>query len=210
MNALERSRCIKLAEDITNEFTISNALYEAFCNVSRSEFVPVTAHAFNLNAQPILANQWISSPLTVAKMTMALEADGADSVLEIGCGSGYQAAILSKMARRVFTIERIERLVNEAKKHFANLKISNINIRYDDGNNGWKSYAPYERILLSAATKEVNPRLFEQLAIGGILVAPIEKDGEQFIVKFEKTKSGLITQKILEKCVFVPLLDGRG
>ena len=81
-------------------------------------------------------------------MTMALELENADSVLEIGCGSGYQAAILSKIVRRVFTIERIERLVKEAKKHFANLNLSNINVRYDDGNAGWKDYAPYDRILL--------------------------------------------------------------
>lgn len=209
MNPLERSKCIKLAEDIANEMLISSALYDAFCNVSRSEFVPVAAHAFSLNAQPILANQWISSPITVAKMTMALELDDVDSVLEIGCGSGYQAAILSKIVRRVFTIERIERLVKEAKKHFANLKISNINIRYDDGNNGWKTYAPYDRILFSAATKEINSKLFEQLATNGILVAPIEQNNKQFITKFIKNINGTISEKIIEECEFVPLLDGR-
>ena len=227
MEALEKSRCIKMADEIADRVQISPSLYEAFCSVSRSEFVPVAAYAFSLNAQPILGNQWISSPLTVAKMTTALELENVDSVLEIGCGSGYQAAILSKMVRRVFTIERIERLVKEAKKHFANLNIKNVNVRYDDGNGGWKDFAPYDRILLSAAAKQIDKRLFDQLAFGGILVAPVEKNGAQQIVKFTKlhlpnlgsngtlnfdksdTKSYRITEKIISPCEFVPLLSGR-
>ena len=187
MQPLEKARCAKMADEIADKIQISPNLYEAFCAISRSEFVPVSAYAFSLNAQPILGNQWISSPLTVAKMTMALELENADSVLEIGCGSGYQAAILSKIVRRVFTIERIERLVKEAKKHFSNLNLSNINVRYDDGNAGWKDYAPYDRILLSAAAKQIDKRLFDQLIMGGILVAPIEKNGVQHIVQYKKT-----------------------
>ncbi|CZE46302.1 protein-L-isoaspartate(D-aspartate) O-methyltransferase [Campylobacter geochelonis] len=208
MDRLEAARCEKLALDIANEVTLSPALYDAFCKVSRSEFAPVGAHAFSLNPQPILANQWISSPLTVAKMTMALELEGVDKVLEIGCGSGYQAAILSKIVRRVFTIERISKLVNEAKKHFENLAISNVHVRYDDGNAGWKNYAPYERILLSAAAKSIDERLFSQLSDGGILVAPIEENGRQKIIKFYK-KDNQIQKEILSECVFVPLLSGR-
>ncbi|MBQ2430762.1 MAG: protein-L-isoaspartate(D-aspartate) O-methyltransferase [Campylobacter sp.] len=227
MQPLEKARCAKMADEIADKIQISPNLYEAFCAISRSEFVPVSAYAFSLNAQPILGNQWISSPLTVAKMTMALELENADSVLEIGCGSGYQAAILSKIVRRVFTIERIERLVKEAKKHFANLNLSNINVRYDDGNAGWKDYAPYDRILLSAAAKQIDKRLFDQLTMGGILVAPIEKNGVQQIIKFTKMplpnlstngalnfdktgeKSYRIVEKIIESCEFVPLLSGR-
>ena len=227
MQPLEKARCAKMADEIADKIQISLNLYEAFCAISRSEFVPVSAYAFSLNAQPILGNQWISSPLTVAKMTMALELENADSVLEIGCGSGYQAAILSKIVRRVFTIERIERLAKEAKKHFANLNLSNINVRYDDGNAGWKDYAPYDRILLSAAAKQIDKRLFDQLIMGGILVAPIDKNGVQHIIQYKKTavfnqnKNGVlnfeatkeqeykITEKIIESCEFVPLLSGR-
>ncbi|NLK66105.1 MAG: protein-L-isoaspartate(D-aspartate) O-methyltransferase [Campylobacteraceae bacterium] len=208
MKLLEALKCEKLADEIANNTEISPALYDAFCSVSRSEFVPILAHAFDLNPQPILANQWISSPLTVAKMTMALELDGVDKVLEIGCGTGYQAAILSKMVRRVFTIERIEKLANEAKKHFENLGIMNIHVLHNDGNSGWKKYAPYERILLSAAAKEIDERVLDQLEVRGILVAPMEKDGSQQIVRIKKTSNSNYQEEILEPCVFVPLLKG--
>ncbi|PSM53023.1 L-isoaspartate protein carboxylmethyltransferase, type II [Campylobacter blaseri] len=209
MNPIEALKCEKLADDIANKLDITPALYNAFCSVSRKEFVPIDAHAYNLDPQPILANQWISSPLTVAKMTMALELDGVDKILEVGCGSGYQAGILSKIVRRVFTIERIEKLANEAREHFKKLNITNVHVRYDDGNNGWKNYAPYERILLSAATKQVDQRLFSQLEIGGILVAPIEQNKTQQIVKFKKESNDKITQEIVSNCFFVPLLQGR-
>lgn len=116
MENFEILKCQKLADEIANSLNLTPALYEAFCKVPRSIFVPISAYAYELNPQPILGGQWISSPLTVAKMSLALELDGVDKVLEIGCGSGYQAAILSKIIRRVFTIERIEKLVNEAKK----------------------------------------------------------------------------------------------
>jgi protein-L-isoaspartate(D-aspartate) O-methyltransferase len=122
-------------------------------------------------------NQWISSPLTVAKMTQYLEIDGIDSVLEIGCGSGYQAAILSKICRRIFTIERIDSLLKEAKNRFKKAKLNNIFTRFDDGQRGWREYAPYDRILFSATAKKIPKILFEQLADGGILLAPIEQNG---------------------------------
>ena len=125
MVSLERLRCEKMANDIAEQVSLNPALFEAFCS---------GAHAFSLNAQPILASQWISSPLTVARMTMALSVDPkVEKILEIGCGSGYQAAILSRMVHRVFAVERVERLVGEAKRHFANLGISNISLRHDDG-----------------------------------------------------------------------------
>ena len=110
MVSLERLRCEKMANDIAEQVSLNPALFEAFCSVARSEFAPLGAHAFSLNAQPILASQWISSPLTVARMTMALSVDPkVEKILEIGCGSGYQAAILSRMVHRVFAVERVER-----------------------------------------------------------------------------------------------------
>lgn len=208
MNLWEIS-CERLADDIADMVSITPALYEAFCKVNRSEFCPIQKHAYSLDPQPIAGMQWISSPLTVAKMTMALELSGVDKILEIGCGSGYQAAILSKIVRRVFTIERIESLVNEAKEHFLNLEISNVHLKFDDGNSGWKNYAPYERILISAAAKEIDERLFSQLEIGGILVAPIDENGVQNIVRFRKISDSKISKEILEECQFVPLLKGK-
>lgn len=208
MTALEKSKCINMADEIGNIVALTPTLYKALCDTPREIFAPVTRHAYSLDAQPIGGNQWISSPLTVIKMTLALDAENIDNALEIGCGSGYQAAILSHLAHRVFTVERIEKLATEAKKHFKALKIHNVHVRFDDGNVGWKSYAPYDRILLSAAARQVPQTLFNQLKNGGILVAPIKKDGKQFIVKFKKDACGKITQKTLEECLFVPLLDG--
>ena len=209
MTALEKSKCINMADEIGNIVALTPTLYKALCDTPREIFAPVTRHAYSLDAQPIGGNQWISSPLTVAKMTLALELDAdTDNVLEIGCGSGYQAAILSRLAHRVFSVERIEKLASEAKKRFEALKIRNVHVRFDDGNVGWKSYAPYDRILLSAAAEQIPQALFNQLKNGGILVAPIEKNGKQFIVKFTKDSRGEITQKALDECLFVPLLGG--
>ena len=141
-------------------------------------------------------------------MTEALNCKGADNVLEIGCGSGYQALVLSKLIRRVFTIERIDRLLQEAKERFKMLGITNIHTRFDDGQNGWRDFAPYDRILFSASTPEVPQKLFEQLKVGGILVAPIEKGTTQIITRFTKTPTG-ITKEALDECLFVPVKDGR-
>jgi protein-L-isoaspartate(D-aspartate) O-methyltransferase len=140
-------------------------------------------------------------------MTQYLDPQGCDSVLEIGCGSGYQAAVLSKIFRRVFTIERIESLLLEAKECFRTLKLINIHTRTDDGQNGWEQYAPYDRILFSASAREIPKKLFDQLREGGVLVAPIEKATQQVITRFTK-QGGKIIEEPLEICDFVPVLDG--
>jgi len=210
LTPLEQIKCKNLADAIADKVALTPALYDAIGSMPREIFVPVAAHAYGLDAQPIQGNQWISSPLTVAKMTLALELGAdTDNVLEIGCGSGYQAAILSRLAHRVFSVERIEKLASEAKKRFEALKIRNVHVRFDDGNVGWKSYAPYDRILLSAAAEQIPQALFNQLKNGGILVAPVKKGDGQFIVKFKKDASGEVTQKMLDECLFVPLLSGR-
>ena len=199
-----------MIEEIEKTFTLYNHVKQAFLEVNREQFVPkgFGQMAFNLDALPMQQNQWISSPLTVAKMTQHLELKGVDSVLEIGCGSGYQAAILSKLCRRVFTIERIDSLLKEAKERFRAEKINNIFTRFDDGQRGWKVYAPYERILFSATAKKIPPVLFEQLAEGGILLAPIEKNGLQIITRYHK-REGKILSEVIEPCLFVPVVDGR-
>jgi len=199
-----------MIEEIERQFTLSSAVREAFLEVNRERFVPkgFGQMAFNLDALPMQQNQWISSPLTVAKMTQHLKLHGVDSVLEVGCGSGYQAAILSKLCRRVFTIERIDALLKEAKERFRSERINNIFTRFDDGQRGWKEYAPYERILFSATAQKVPEILFEQLAEGGILLAPIEKDTLQIITRYTK-RNGKITSEVIEPCLFVPIVDGR-
>lgn len=202
-------KCINLADEIADNILIGPSLYEAFIKIPRELFIPIgmKKFAYTLDALPLSSNQWISSPLTVAKMTEALRVEGVDSALEIGCGSGYQAAILSEIVRRVFTVERIEGLLKEAKHRFAQLDITNIHTRFDDGQKGWRTYAPYERILLSASIEKIPQNLFSQLKDGGILVAPMVKDGKQIITRFTKNGEQL-SEEVIDECIFVPILDG--
>lgn len=199
-----------LVEEIEKHFALDEHVREAFLAVDREVFVPSQFKhlAYQLEALPLAASQWISSPLTVAKMTQHLELEGVDSVLEVGCGSGYQAAILSKICRRVFTIERIDELLKEAKGRFSELEMYNIITRFDDGQRGWKQYAPFERILFSATAKEIPAVLFEQLAEGGILLAPVEEAENYHIITRYYKKNGRITSETIEQCLFVPVLDG--
>ncbi len=198
-----------MADEIEKIFSLSPEIKEAIAKTNREAFVPIgfKHSAYKLDALPLAGGQYISSPLTVAKMTEYLFPRGADRVLEVGCGSGYQAAVLAQLFRGVFTIERIEPLLLEAKKRFKNLNIHNIHTRTDDGQNGWISYAPYDRILFSATAKEIPQKLFEQLSDGGILVAPMQKDGKQVITRFIKNGEN-IEEEELEDCDFVPVLDG--
>ena len=198
-----------MAEEIEKIFPLTPEVKKAIANTNREAFVPMgfRHNAYKLDALPIGGAQFISSPLTVAKMTEYLIPRGADRVLEVGCGSGYQAAVLSHLFRGVFTIERIEPLMMEAKKRFREMGINNIHTRTDDGQNGWIVYAPYDRILFSATAKEVPAKLFDQLADGGILVAPLQKGNKQVITRFIK-RGERIEEEELEDCDFVPILDG--
>lgn len=199
----------KMVEEIEKEFTLEKHVRDAFLKVDREAFVPQGFRhlAYKLDALPMGASQWISSPLTVAKMTQHLELKRVDSILEVGCGSGYQAAILSQIARRVFTVERIDTLLKEARSRFAALEMHNVFTRFDDGQRGWGEYAPYDRILFSATAKAVPQVLFDQLAEGGILVAPVQEGPMEIITRFYKRK-GRITSEAIEVCRFVPVLDG--
>lgn len=199
----------RLVEEIKGRLPLDAAVEKAMASVDRKVFVPggFVMHAYKLDALPMTATATISSPLTVARMTQALEPSGVDGILEIGCGSGYQAAVLSRLARRVFTIERVEKLLEEAKGRFKRLGLSNINTRLGDGQAGWREFAPYERILLSASTEAVPQALFDQLADGGILVAPIDQGGRQVIIKY--TKRGRVISRLeVAQCNFVPILSG--
>lgn len=199
----------RLAQEVEKRFPLSKEVHAAIAKTNREAFVPrgFTFNAYKLDALPMGSYQWISSPLTVAKMTEYLLPHGADRVLEIGCGSGYQAAVLSHLFRGVFTVERIESLMFEAKERFKALEIHNVHTRVDDGQNGWERYAPFERILFSATAKEIPKKVFDQLADGGILVAPIQKGDRQVITRF--TKKGLtIREEELEDCEFVPIVNG--
>jgi protein-L-isoaspartate(D-aspartate) O-methyltransferase len=199
-----------LADELHTKIPLEPQLYKAFCAIDRKEFIPegLAKFAYKLDALPVMSASTVSSPLTVAKMTHALDPYGVDGVLEIGCGSGYQAAILSQLARRVFTVERVEKLLDEARVRFKKLGLMNVNTRLADGQLGWKEFALYDRILFSASTACVPALLFEQLEVGGILVAPIQREsGHQEIVRYTK-RMGYIDEKVVDRCNFVPVLDG--
>jgi protein-L-isoaspartate(D-aspartate) O-methyltransferase len=195
-----------LADKLADYVEFSPAIYKAFSEIDRKYFVPLgfEKHAYDITPLPLADNSTISSPLTIAKMTILLSPEHVDKVLEIGSGSGYQAAILSKIVRRVFTIERICPLVKEAKQRFEKLRLFNINIKCDDGRNGWREFAPYERILFSAATDEIPNEIFNQLDENGFILAPINQGNSQIITKFYKDGK----KEEIEKCEFVPLKKG--
>jgi len=195
-----------LADKLLKYVPLTENEYQAFCKIDRKYFVPegFEFKAYDITAIPLSDSSTISSPLTIAKMTHYLKLDGVDSVLEIGCGSGYQAAILSKLVRRVFTIDRICFLVEKAKDRFKRLALYNINAKCDDGRFGWRAYAPYDRILLSAYVEDLEKSLFSQLKEDGFILAPIKYENRQIITRFYK--NGKI--ETLEECEFVPIKEG--
>jgi len=209
LDRITATKTAKLADECHKIFPLSQSVKNAIAKTNREEFVPFgfKQSAYKLDALPMGSSQWISSPLTVAKMTQYLEPKSGDKVLEIGCGSGYQAAVLSHIFRGVFTIERIESLMMEAKERFKKLGLNNIHTRIEDGQNGWAQYAPYDRILFSATAKSIPQKLFDQLRDGGILVAPMQIGSKQIITRFKKTGSSLQKEE-LEECDFVPILNG--
>ena len=206
---MQTIKTAQMVHEITRQFPLSQNVQNALLKINREIFVPEGFKhlAYSLDALPMGASQWISSPLTVAKMTEYLQCEGADNVLEIGCGSGYQAAILSCLVRRVFSIERIEKLLNEARLRIKTCNLSNINTKLDDGQKGWSAYAPYDRILFSAVATTIPQEIFNQLQIGGILIAPIQKGNLQIITRFHKHNHS-ITSEELDSCIFVPIQNG--
>jgi protein-L-isoaspartate(D-aspartate) O-methyltransferase len=178
--------------------------------VPREAFVPAAFRdqAWENVALPIGHAQTISQPLVVALMTQALDVGERHKVLEIGTGSGYQAAILAKLCRRVFTIERHRDLLKEAERRFAELKLHNVTTRFGDGSKGWPEQAPFDRIIVTAAAASVPQVLIDSLAEGGILVLPVgEERRDQQLLRMRRTPQGLVTED-LGPVRFVPLVEG--
>jgi protein-L-isoaspartate(D-aspartate) O-methyltransferase len=169
---------------------------------------PFQDQAYENVALPIGHSQTISQPYVVALMTEKLELTGREKVLEIGTGSGYQAAILARLARRVFTVERHRLLVREAEQRFAALRLGNIVTRFGDGTRGWPEQAPLDRIIVTAAAPQVPQFLLDQLAPGGVLVMPVGAEyDEQRLVRLRRRESGFETEE-LAWVRFVPLVAG--
>jgi protein-L-isoaspartate(D-aspartate) O-methyltransferase len=191
---------------------IAPVVLKAMGKVPRHEFVPPSEQplAYYNGALPIGHGQTISQPYIVALMTTLLRPAPGDVVLEVGTGSGYQAAVLAEMVHRVYTIEVVEPLAREAKTCLQRLGYDNVETRAGDGYLGWPEHAPYDAIIVTASAKEVPPPLVEQLKPGGRLVIPLRADGlAHDLVIIDKTETGGTRKRSVLPVAFVPLTRGR-
>ena len=190
--------------------TDSNVL-NALERIPREAFVLPHFHdqAYEDQALPIAQGQTISQPQIVAMMTEALRVTKSHKVLEIGTGSGYQTAVLSKLARRVYTIERWKTLLDEAETRFKQLRIHNVTSKCADGSKGWKEQAPFDRIIVTAAAAKMPLTLVEQLAVDGIMVLPLGAErGDHVLERVTKLADGSLKRETLADVRFVPLVSG--
>ena len=187
---------------------LDSAALAALEQVPRELFVPQTLrqHSYENASLPIAYDQTISQPYVVARMTEALKLQGRELVLEIGCGSGYQAAILSKLCRRVYTIERLKPLLVDAENRLRDLRISNIIFRLGDGSKGWPEAAPFDRIILTCGCDKIPDILLQQLKIGGIMVAPEGHGKAQKLVVVSRHERGFERLSLMP-VTFVPLVE---
>jgi protein-L-isoaspartate(D-aspartate) O-methyltransferase len=186
------------------------AVLGAIERVPRERFVPETFQdrAWEDTALPIGHSQTISQPLVVAMMTAALELGDRRKVLEIGTGSGYQTAVLALLARRVYTIETIKPLQDEAHKLLDSLRIHNVTMRHGDGSFGWPEQAPFDRIIVTAASGGEPPQpLVDQLAEGGIMVCPVRRAADDQMMVRLRRENGQIVSEDLWPVRFVPLVS---
>jgi len=189
-----------------------NRVLTAMEKIDRGDFVQglFADRAYEDMPLPIACGQTISQPSVVGLMTQALNVQPRDKVLEVGTGSGYQAAILSLLARRVYTIERHRRLVHESRALFDKLDLTNITAITDDGSYGLPEQAPFDRIIITAAAEDPPGPLLAQLRVGGIMVVPVgQSDAVQSLIKVTRTDGGYDYDE-LRPVRFVPLLEGLG
>ena len=202
-------RKIRLILKLRESGIANSEVLSALETIPREKFIPENYRnqAYENIALPIGENQTISQPYVVAKMTELLEVKNNHKVLEIGTGSGYQCAILSKLARRIYTIERIKNLHEKASKIFDELKLTNIVSKHEDGNNGWIEQIPFDRIIFTAATANITNRIFSHVKENGIIVCPIIRDNKQVIIKYKRKNDELISEEF-DDVLFVPNLKG--
>lgn len=203
----------RLLDELRQAGIRNDKVLDAMGKVARELFVApaLTKEAYDNKALPIGEGQTISQPLIVALMTHALDVQPDHKVLEIGTGSGYQTAILCKLVRRVFTVERFDSLTRSADRRLHSLGISNFIARTADGTQGWPEQAPFDRILVTAASPTPPKSLLDQLAPGGLLVIPIgPPDGDQQLMRYWRRPDGTISPENLGGVRFVPLVGKEG
>jgi protein-L-isoaspartate(D-aspartate) O-methyltransferase len=202
------SRKIRLIMELRRNGVTDAQVCGVIERLPRELFVPEAFRdqAYEDTALPIGCHQTLSAPIVVGRMTQALELGERMKVLEVGTGSGYHAAVLSKLCRRVYTVERYRELLEEAERRFADLGISNITWKVGDGTLGWPEQAPFQRIVVTAAANDVPPVLAEQLAVGGVMVVPVDDGvGDPRLLRVRRDNAGLDTED-LGPIRFVPLI----
>lgn len=200
----------RLIQRLRAEGITDNQVLEVMRNTPRHIFVDeaLASRAYEDTALPIGHGQTISQPYIVARMTeLLLNSGPLDKVLEIGTGSGYQAAILAPLVKEVYTVERIQMLLQQARRRFEELKLHNIHVKYADGTIGWPQHAPYDGIIATAAPEEIPEALLQQLAIGGRLIIPLGRQGIQQLTLITRTEDGY-SQQDYEAVSFVPMVPG--
>ncbi|MFA7264145.1 MAG: protein-L-isoaspartate(D-aspartate) O-methyltransferase [Caulobacter sp.] len=205
-----QTRMARLILALRSQGVTDPRVLEAIERTPRELFTPdlFKERAFEDSALPIACGQTISQPFIVGLMTQALTLGPRDRVLEIGTGSGYQTAILSRLARLVYTVERYRTLMREAEERFKTLGLTNVITRFGDGGEGWAEQAPFDRILVTAAAPEEPRTLLAQLKPNGVLVAPIGKGPVQSLRRYAGDGQGGFKVELLGDVRFVPLLDG--
>ncbi|MGE3775502.1 MAG: protein-L-isoaspartate(D-aspartate) O-methyltransferase [Gammaproteobacteria bacterium] len=199
----------RLVDQLRTMGITSEAVLDVIRTTPRHLFVDeaLASRAYENTALPIGFGQTISQPYVVAAMTQVLVETGPlTRVLEIGGGCGYQSAILARVARQVYTIERLAALANRLRTRLYELKISNVRVRHGDGRLGWPAHAPFDAILVAAAAATVPAPLLEQLAVGGRAIMPVGRQGEQMLTLIRRTEDGY-EEEALQRVSFVPLLE---
>ena len=203
------AKIIRLIMNLRTAGITDTDVLSAMERVPREIFIPKQMHdqAYEDIALPIGRGQTISQPFVVAFMTQALEVNDRTKVLEIGTGSGYQACVLARLCRRVYTIERHKPLLEGAEHIFNELKLRNITAICGDGMKGWPQQAPFDRIIVTAGAMDKPPQaLLDQLSIGGIMIIPVGKNGQQVLRRYKKEADDTYAVKDLLPVRFVPLL----
>ena len=206
-----RERELMVRQQILERGISSARLLEAMLAVPRHRFVPkdFVAQAYDDRPVHIGNGQTISQPYMVALMTDSLELAGTEKVLDVGTGSGYQAAILAEMTSHVHTVERIGDLSRDAERRLESLGYDNVTFHVGDGSTGWPQEAPYDAILVAAAAQKVPESLKSQLSPGGRLAIPVGEPSSQVLMLIEKTAKGFRTSEICP-CIFVKLIGVEG
>jgi protein-L-isoaspartate(D-aspartate) O-methyltransferase len=202
----------RLAEQLRASGVRDTRVLRAFDQVPRHRLVPeaLWGQAYRDTPLPIGEGQTISAPGVVANMTQALSLEGDERVLEIGTGSGYQAAILSRLVAQVISVERIDVLARAARQALDDLGVTNVTLYLGDGTQGRPDDAPYDRIVVTAGGPEVPIPLLDQLEIGGLLVGPFGQRDTQELMRIQRTSETRYTREVLGRCQFVDLIGENG